>query len=278
MYGPDAMFHFENFDFFTRQLKITDSLGDVYVDLSNENTMEKKFEYTRDLMKKYGMIPTTVADIKKWDNRCSTYSEVFRLEGNDFFRSRMYANAIEYYTQSLITSGPHSECYALALANRSAALYNYGYYEDCLRDIDRAIKSSFPSRLVYKLYGRAGDAHRILGHGDIAKSCYYKCLVSVDVSFMTEKNRLEYKSKIQKCIEMCVDLKPKEKLKPQKQISAKSVLYGSNEKIPALSKCLTLKCSKNMGRGVYATQDINPGNLFIHDVLSIKMLVISYHY
>lgn len=53
-----------------------------------------------------------------------------------------------------------------------------------------------------------------------------------------------------------------------------ALLGGVNECIPALSKCLELKCSENMGRGVYTTCDINPGIINYYIVTYFNTIVL----
>ncbi len=57
---------------------------------------------------------------------------------------------------------------SLTLANRSAALFRLGLYEECLRDISEAISMGYPANLEHKLRERAGSCY--LNTGDVNKA------------------------------------------------------------------------------------------------------------
>jgi len=53
-----------------------------------------------------------------------------------------------------MTADLGSQEYALALANRSAALYYLEEYDACITNIHYALAANYPKELVYKLYDR----------------------------------------------------------------------------------------------------------------------------
>lgn len=56
-------------------------------------------------------------------------AEQFRVLGNDRFSKKDYTGCYYYYTKSLCYANTGSVCYGLALANRSALLYELRDYE-----------------------------------------------------------------------------------------------------------------------------------------------------
>jgi len=184
-------------------------------------------------------------------------SKSFRDKGNEFFKNKDYVSALKNYTNSLMISKPGTEIYAYSLANRSVAFFHLNRYEQCLQDIRRAFESKYPTKLAFKLYERAGNAERLLGCGDSAKTNYIKCLKHLDETALSDEIKNEIKTRVKGAIEMCEGLVKYNPIVKKKNFG--DLLGGKNENIPAISAFLELKCSKTMGRGVYATCDINPG-------------------
>ncbi|XP_035033579.1 SET and MYND domain-containing protein 4 [Hippoglossus stenolepis] len=77
-----------------------------------------------------------------------------REKGNCSFKSRDYTAAALHYSQGVCSAPLRSEQLPLCYANRSAALYHLQLYQDCLNDIDRALKNGYPSHLLHKLEER----------------------------------------------------------------------------------------------------------------------------
>lgn len=63
-------------------------------------------------------------------------------------------SALCEYNKSVMTAKIDSQEYALALANRSAALYHLEEYDDCIRDVHHALAAQYPNEIAYKLYDR----------------------------------------------------------------------------------------------------------------------------
>jgi len=68
------------------------------------------------------------------------------------------------------------------------------------------------------------------------------------------KFRMAVEIAVTECNELLAYQKRTMKTSPVEQL-----VGGRNENIPALSAFVELKMSEKMGRGVYATRDINPG-------------------
>lgn len=181
------------------------------------------------------------------------------------FKSKRFDQAVASYTASILRSYPGTESWSFALANRSAALYRLYDYDNCLKDVDRALSSSYPVALAYKLYERAGRAECVLGRCDAAKRNYTECLRHVDMAAISEEAKtrvkVEMTDSIAKCGNTCPGSRRQEPV-PQVETTTRNeeLIGGANDNIPAFSKFLELKYTESMGRGVYATRDINPGS------------------
>lgn len=249
--------YYKNFDRYTGTFNDFGVLGDVYSDFSSLDTAKEKFMYTHDVLKKYSILAT---ELESDEHNQSSQGDVYRIEGNKAFGIKKYMWAINSYTVSLkyYKSG---EPFAVALGNRSAAFYHLNFYQYCLNDIHRALKNGYPAKLLYKLYQRAGNVERVLGHGDLAKKYYKECLKNLDAchTIMPEEKKSECKIEVLNDIERCEGLVEQRIPRNTELMIVHGLLGGKNENIPALSRFLELKLSEDMGRGVYATCDIQPG-------------------
>lgn len=254
---------YEGFCHYTDQLRASKALADALVDFDRAGTDEEKFMVTRAILAKYKMLPTAPP--------CDSYrrgdlsgAKELRTQGNQYFKTGRYYAAIDRFTKSLLKTVPGSEGWAYALANRSAALFRIRRYSHCLKDVDRALAALYPASLKFKLYERAGNAERELGRGDRARRNYDECLKHLDVAAIPDEKKRELRAEIAGAAKMCEGLEsPSDETvreQDENETVDKLLLGGANEHVPALSKCLELKITENMGRGVYATCDIDPGN------------------
>lgn len=249
-------------DYYTSQLQEAGVLGNVIVEFAAADTAEKKFTVTNDALRDNGVLCGALQ--AEFHGASPFAAKSIRLQGNDFFKSKHFERAIIMYTASILRSQPGTESWSFALANRSAALYRIKDYANCLKDIDRTLNSSYPVALAYKLYERAGRAECFLGRCDVAKRHYAECSRHVDLASISEEAKTRVKVEMVESIEKCGDTCPgsrREETVPQVETTRNEVLVGgANDSIPAFSKCLELKYTESMGRGVYATRDINPGS------------------
>jgi len=256
-YLTDMKLEYENFLHYSNRLLMDEVLGDVYVELSKLKSANSRFMFTRSMLRKRKMlVPTLDVGIEYCHPIMSTS---LRQNGNVFFKAKLYAEAAEMYTKSLTGSNPGTECYALAMANRSAAYFHMGLYERCLKDARCALGSNnYPSKFAYKLYERAGHAERVLGLVERAKESYAACLTRLDEADLSVETKRKIRATVEIAAAECVELLTERK-RTMKTPPIEQLVGGKNKNIPALSAFVELKMSENMGRGVYATRDINPG-------------------
>jgi hypothetical protein len=110
-------------------------------------------------------------------------AESFREEGNNWFKEKSFCEAASSYTDS-ISSAKEGPLAALAYFNRlifhvkinlcpylthsltcgrSAALFHMNFYEDCIKDIDRALASGYPKlQNLYNLHLRKAKCLKFL--------------------------------------------------------------------------------------------------------------------
>lgn len=90
------------------------------------NKDAERVSYVYQLLKVQRLIPK-YENSNKNDKR----SKGFREDGNLLFKRKKDQNAIEMYTKSVMYA-EEKETLALAYANRSAVLFENGFYEECL--------------------------------------------------------------------------------------------------------------------------------------------------
>jgi len=245
-----------NFFHYTIKLILADAMDDAMVELYNLKSANGRFMFTRSLLRRHGMLASTLDMGFEYDHPIVTTS--LRQRGNALFKAGLYEEAADMYTKSLRGSNASTESYALAMANRSAAHFRMGKYDHCLSGARLAISANYPSKLAYKLYERAGHAERILGLVERAKESYAVCLTRLDEADMSAEDKRKFRAAVEIAATECEELLTEQK-KTVKTPSVEQLVGGRNENIPALSAFVELKMSDNMGRGVYATRDIDPG-------------------
>lgn len=267
-------------DFYTRKLTSEGVLGDVYVKFATLKTAEEKFAYVFDLLKKRDFL----TKLEEWPVLDITDELILsmRRAGNTYFSSKSYSQAIEFYNACVVHGDPDTEDYAFAVANRSAVFFRTDQYEYCLQDVRRALVAKYPVGKMYKLYERAGDAERLLGRYEDAVRDYNECLKFFAIS---RANRLSRDSFLPKIMAMIAECEAKCNVPDQasKTLNESSgrettvvLLEGPHENIPALSKCLELKFTENMGRGVFASRDISPGESPLPSVNIVKIWLVMF--
>lgn len=164
--------------FYTECFQKTDTLGDVYVTFAKQATAEKKFMFTYGLLKKFNKLPThcKMANPKNDKRACS-----IRAQANVKFQNKDYVAALCEYNKSVMAAKTDGQDYALALANRSAALYHLEEYDDCVRDVRRALAANYPNEMAYKLYDREIKCLQKMGKISQAKSKFDVRMINVHV-------------------------------------------------------------------------------------------------
>lgn len=126
-------------------------MAETFVAFANKPTAESKFLYIYDLFKTRDLLPTNLTSRRHKNNKNAC---TIRNKGTRFFENRLYAKALLEYNLSVMNASVGSVDYALALANRSAALYHLEEYDACITDIHLALATKYPNEKYYKLYER----------------------------------------------------------------------------------------------------------------------------
>ncbi|KAF7996660.1 hypothetical protein HCN44_002306 [Aphidius gifuensis] len=149
------------------------SSGDTEIVAEREflqkTTFKDKFEVVwnfraPDILETHEKEDKTIADSIHW-----------RTTGNNKYknsRNKDYlSKSIEAYTKSIAFAPVGSSELSLAYANRSAALFKARLYQDCLLDIERAIKAGYPDHLKTKLFIRQSLCFKALNPNSRLEGC-----------------------------------------------------------------------------------------------------------
>lgn len=182
--------------------------------------------------------------------KCSKRSEEFRKKGNELYAKigsadLMGNQVFEYYSNSVSHALPNSEELAYAFGNRSALLLYMKKYDDCISDVDRALKISKSDNFKIKLLFRKIEClaslglpecetvysevdHLVTELGDeeliFNKECLQKMLVKA--KFLSQNYKKQNSDPVNKVIHKQAEvLSQKEKESP-----FESILFEENQK------------------------------------------------
>lgn len=167
---------FKNDLFFTESFQQKEIMSEVYMTFANKPTAESKFLYTYDILLKENKLPTKCLLINEKNNKKASK---IRAQANIQFQNKNYVSALCEYNKSVMIAKINSQDYALALANRSAALYYLEEYDACICDIHHALATKYPSELAYKLYEREVKCLERMGKILEAKLKFKVCIFSL---------------------------------------------------------------------------------------------------
>ncbi|KAK0073783.1 hypothetical protein PV326_013066, partial [Microctonus aethiopoides] len=189
--------------------------------------------------------------------KSTTKAREYIKEGEQKLETSSWPDSVEIFTKVVMHAEIDSNELAQAYANRSAALYIGGLYENALTDIERALKIGYSDNEKTKLYVRRvkclfalkntmspeieealADAHKWLGKMN-------------DADKEKMKDILNEFPKNSSTIEVPYHKYDYNQLLPKPP--------QDNPKIPGVSDAVELKYSKEFGRHVVATKNIKAG-------------------
>lgn len=204
------------------------------------------------------------------------HSSKLRADGNEKFKYKDYASSIELFTESMAHASYNSKEMALAVANRSAALFYLGAYEECLKDIELALRNSYPESLRYKLYTRKAecmDKLKRYQEAIDAYNCALELLKHANLGDGEEKelqiimNRSTAQMKLRdsvsenNVINDCSDVGTSDKSEMKFVEAVPAISHGESETFAYASSALSLRYDTSKGRHVMTNQDVRAGDI-----------------
>ncbi|XP_044005683.1 SET and MYND domain-containing protein 4-like [Aphidius gifuensis] len=219
---------------------------------SQKTTFKDKFEAVWDIAAPY-------IDINrdKINNKTVGQSMIWREIGNKEYttaKNKDYLRkSIEAYTKSIAFAPVGSSELSLAYANRSAVLFKARLYQDCLVDIERALKIGYPNKLKTKLFLRQSLCFKALKpsshiESDISMASAMQWLPDLKKYNPTYDITKEYPKMINELKE------PREIIRYSPEIkNDNAIIVGGSDAIELK------KTNENNNQHIVATRDIKSG-------------------
>ncbi|XP_053983664.1 SET and MYND domain-containing protein 4-like [Hylaeus volcanicus] len=249
--------------YYSLQKRMASALTDEdhFIEFQRLHTDEERVKFTLDLMLKYNVLPNVCPATKN-----ANESEKLRTLGNNIFVSKSltntsYEQALELYTKSIAYAPYPSEQLTLAYANRSAALFKLKKYEECIRDIDRALALNYPDYLKAKIYIRKIECLEALEHPNadngIKEAQQWLDKMPLNCDYCKKlKETLISKDKMPK---LCSSKRQTDAKRKTKYTFPE--IKTPNTEIPCASDAISIKYNKQYGRHLVATRKIDPGEV-----------------
>ncbi|XP_054004204.1 SET and MYND domain-containing protein 4-like isoform X2 [Hylaeus anthracinus] len=248
-------------DTLNKKLRAANKHQELVNEYKTLHTDEKRIIFTLNVMSKFDIIPTICGDTKD-----AKESEKLRDQGNKVFvstplTSTSCVEALKLYTKSIAYAPYPSEQLALAYANRSAVLIKVHKYEECIRDIDRALSLAYPNHLKAKLHMRKIECLMVLKHPN-TEDAVKEAEQWLEKTSLTDVNSKKLNDKLDSLKRMPRSYNSKSEYNANhKTETPLPEMKTRNAEIPCASDAITLKYNEQYGRHVVAARKINPGEV-----------------
>eukprot|EP00096_Caligus_rogercresseyi_P012609 TRINITY_DN5339_c0_g1_i1.p1 TRINITY_DN5339_c0_g1~~TRINITY_DN5339_c0_g1_i1.p1 ORF type:complete len:721 (-),score=210.74 TRINITY_DN5339_c0_g1_i1:943-3105(-) len=235
-----------------------------------------------------------------------------RNAGNAAYKVNQIEGALELYCKSICYaphpnptisipsqqddggSENHFEELSLGYANRSAVLFQMKEYELCVRDITRSFDNGYPNNLMYKLFERKARCLKALKDYPRALESMKNAEMWMKYSTLSETKSSDFKKDIKKQIEFLeekvngiTDLSElssnmigfkKSLMAPVRVLKVPELPNEAHSKeVLGARSNIKLKFSKDKGRHLVATSDIEAGELLITETPYSAVLLPEYY-
>uniref|UniRef100_A0A8C8SBZ0 Protein-lysine N-methyltransferase SMYD4 n=1 Tax=Pelusios castaneus TaxID=367368 RepID=A0A8C8SBZ0_9SAUR len=210
-----------------------------------------------------------------WVGKDQKAALFYKEEGNKRFQKKEYKAAILLYSKAVSHVRLDSPETSLCYANRSAALFHLGQFEDCLEDIERAQAQGYPDRLQPKILLRKTECLLLLGREQEAAGA----ISEVESKLATDQSLMS--TTHQTLLRKISQLKVKAREKARSPESAPEALsknqkdlkvWEENGKISSASSSVSLNFDSCRGRHLVATKDILPGETVVKEEAFVSVL------
>lgn len=111
-----------------RHLQNDDKSLTLSNDFSVLKTNAERVNFVYSILESYNLFPTVLNDEKN-DEKANE----FRQEGNFLYKNKKIRDALVLYTKSIANASNEGDELALGYGNRSAALFEMGFFKECLK-------------------------------------------------------------------------------------------------------------------------------------------------
>ncbi|XP_055372440.1 SET and MYND domain-containing protein 4 [Condylostylus longicornis] len=157
---------YDIYEALVKALKKINKINSYSKEFSEIRENYEKVNSVEELLVKYQFIERIGLKVTLRLEKSNEKSIAFRKEGNEYFslEKQNYFKALELYNKSICFAQPNSENISIGYANRSAVLFEWKRYKECLYNIELARKYNYPERLIHKLNKREANCRALLNN------------------------------------------------------------------------------------------------------------------
>eukprot|EP00092_Neocalanus_flemingeri_P100883 GFUD01128895.1.p1 GENE.GFUD01128895.1~~GFUD01128895.1.p1 ORF type:complete len:670 (+),score=162.71 GFUD01128895.1:141-2150(+) len=193
-------------------------------------------------------------------------SQQLREQGNKAYTAKKNEQALQLYTDSVrfapCTLEGKGEELSLALANRSAVLFQMKQFRLALQDIELSFLAGYPQDMAYKLHERKGKCLKEMKDYYDAALSIKECIKSVASAKLDDDKKDKFRDNLSTFIN---ELPKENENKVSDAENEASILLpkisNPNKQFPAFSDAIKLKSESGRGRFGVASRDIKLGEL-----------------
>ncbi|KYN41167.1 SET and MYND domain-containing protein 4 [Trachymyrmex septentrionalis] len=237
-------------------------LNDEIKNMKYENELISRLLHNQEVMKfvSYWLKDLYNTKNERKQQKNLDKSTAFKLSGNKEFQSKKYAASLESYTNSARYAPSSSINLSIAIANRSASLFYMDRWQDCINDINLAIKLGYPENLRYKLHLRAAQCYLKLGNKTLVVETVLQLHSIVNEPNISNETKGKQINDIILKIS-CMEENADSTTDTAEFPSLPEVAFGENPNFRFASAAVEIKCTPEKGRYVVANRDIKRGQI-----------------
>ncbi|XP_067007502.1 SET and MYND domain-containing protein 4 [Anabrus simplex] len=215
---------------------------------------------------------------------CGKNAEIarkFKDEGNKAFQSGDYRCALRLYSKCILKTpweAGSGQDLAVAVANRSAALYHLEHHLLALQDVAFAISLNYPQELRYKIFDR--KARCLLARKQLkdAQGAFRETLVALDIAKLPEVKKQKWQTDVQIMLAML----GKNTNLCNAPVSGEgpailpTLTGGHNSRYESASSAIKIQESPEMGRFAAAGRNIKAGDILVTEQAHCSVLLSEY--
>lgn len=165
--------------------------------------------------------------------------------------------ALKLYSSSIAAAENSSLRLALAYANRSCVFYHLNKFEECVRDIDRALDLPYPDDRRYNLVRRKAKCLKKINKLEMDKLCE-DARQSIEKLTISDEKKELLEEKIVNATKVPPLIKVERKV-PKADLPK----FIPHKNIPSASSAVEIKYSHQFGKHLVANRKINAGETIV---------------
>jgi len=201
-------------------------------------------------------------------------AKALKEKGNKSYGGGDNIEAMNLYNQALcFSSSEGGGEYSVILANRSALWADLGEHELVVVDVEHAIESGYPEKIVYKLHERRAKSRLALKHFEKALEDISVAAESLTYSTLDEakqKAKVKDLNKLKASIEKEIKSGVKNGVVTSEKV--KLSFRQPNVKFPSFSDAVQIKFGEGRGRYGVAGRDIKIGELIAIETPFVSLI------